>query len=69
LGAQTAMDSDPELSASYCDEMVAALEEVVSAVSWQSFQKFMSNFNLLRLEDKKDYFLNPVLYSAYSVFL
>jgi flagellar biosynthesis chaperone FliJ len=41
------MDTDPELSASYCDEMVATLEEVVSFNSWQSFQSFLSNINIL----------------------
>jgi hypothetical protein len=33
LGAQTAMDNDPEISASYLDEVLEVLEELVSVIS------------------------------------
>jgi hypothetical protein len=44
LGAQTAMDTEPELSASYCDEIDATLEELVSVISWQIFQSIFVKF-------------------------
>jgi hypothetical protein len=45
------MDNDPEISASYLDEVLEVLEELVSVISWTFFKRLLPNFNFRPLVD------------------